>query len=67
EQGLFLAPCYLLLAAEEGTTDYTEDTERLMRLGTTKKSKRTKAGCFGVDAARGARAVSCSFLPASRC
>jgi hypothetical protein len=35
-------PCSLLPAAEEGTTEYSENTERLMRLGTTKGSKETK-------------------------
>jgi hypothetical protein len=32
----------MLRDTEEGTTEYTEDTERLMSFGTTKKSKGTK-------------------------
>ncbi|MCU0795648.1 MAG: hypothetical protein MUF31_06895 [Akkermansiaceae bacterium] len=65
---------YLLLAAEEGTTEYAENTEWMMRLGATKSVKGNSRE-FGPgwmrwmgfeDAPRGAFAVSCYLLPAAR-
>jgi hypothetical protein len=37
------------LDREEGTTEYTEYTEGLMRFGTTKKSKEAKGNSRGVE------------------